>query len=509
MKLKIFNRIFWVSFSNLSLTLSSLVINILLTKYFPISGTTDALIAARNATEIVLKVILVGNLSSVIAPLFLERYLENKIEGIEFLFSNLKFILFIYNIVIIILFLYRIKFINFLVPGFSIENKTLVFEILFIYLIGNIFTIAISIITVMFNTLNLFHLTAVILVSSSFSQILFIFIFVHSLNIFSFPFFYLLGQVIGFIVSFLILLKKEKISFNNLFKIKFEPILTASKLLFPFLITLVFTEMNAIFYNRIISNLSEGDLTSINLAYRLFQAFNSIFTFAISTVFVFNLLPDSVNKNNKIIKNKLSSGIFNAVFLFIPIIVFIMFFAIDIVKIVFERGTFNSNNSIKIAKLLIIFFIGLIPQFIQTLFYKFILMLKKTIFVSITWSVINIFQILLFYLLANIYGIYGIALSQTISVLIAAIIFSFYLKKMKLLDFLIFFKLKYLQGFIVAFLCSYIFYFIRSIVFLNSFYLFLFLCISFIILIVMIMIAFPRIESINLIKRKLKEIFSM
>ena len=502
----------WVSLGNFSLTLVGLINNIFLTKYFKISDITDSLIIAKNITEIILKFILIGNISIIIAPLFIERFSLNKVNGMRFIYSIHNFFLLIFTGIIFLIIYYKEIIINFIAPGFTSSSKILASNILILYLIGNLFTLSISILNTIFNARKLFFNSSIVLLVSSIIQIILLFFLIKKFKIYSFPISFIISQFFGMLSIIILLVKDGNFNYKLLFIIKKEPILSTVKIILPFLITVFFTEINSLFYNRITSTLSEGDLTSINLAYKLFQAFNSVLIFAVSTVLVYDISQEIMDSKTELINAKISKSLYCVIFILITLTVFFCTFSQDIVKIIFERGSFNQFNTLKVGNILIIFFIGIIPQFIQAFFYKLILMLRKTAFVSVSWSAINIFQTILFFPLSKIYGIYGIALAQTFSVIVASIIFSIYLYKNNLFNLKVFFNIDYLKIFIVSLIIVVILALIKNFFLLNynvsGFFILIYFIASFIIFYVSLLNIITKTEAIIIIKNQINTLFS-
>ncbi|MBU8881158.1 murein biosynthesis integral membrane protein MurJ [Bacillus sp. FJAT-29790] len=188
-------------------------------------------------------------------------------------------------------------------------------------------------------------------------------------------------------------------------KIALPILLGGATLQFYFLIQRIFA-----------SSLEEGYLAALNYSSKLVQLPQSILMGAVTTV-IYPLIAKKVAEGNKKDLAKMySEGIQYMLFLMIPSTIFILFYAKDMVKVIFEYGSFDEKSSIMTSGLLKIFVFGMFAHAANLYVTRFFYAMERALLPVISGLLavfgVNVLIVLLF---IGDYGADAIAWGTTIS----------------------------------------------------------------------------------------------
>lgn len=200
-------------------------------------------------------------------------------------------------------------------------------------------------------------------------------------------------------------------------------------LVIPVFIGVAVNQVNAIVDRSLASTLGDGTITVLNSANRLNGFVLGIFIATIAAIIYPNLSKIS-SENDKDKFAKLVSQSINAVvLLIIPISVGAIVLAEPIVRIVFERGAFNSEATSMTAIALSCYSIGIIGVGLREILNKVFYSLQDTKTPMVNGALAMGMNIVLNIVLIKFLGHAGLALATSISALICIVLLFRSLKK--------------------------------------------------------------------------------
>ena len=390
--------------------------DIILAQTFGAGQITDAYLTALN-----IPVVLFDGISAALGTTFIPIYF--KIKSSKGKDEVNKFTSNILNIVILISFLFvllGIVFAPYIVKIFAVGfkgkvfdltvsySKILIFSMLFIatnglvssYLVacGNVYIS--GAITIPF---NIFVIIAIILASKTNSYIM------------------IYGTLIAYIAQFLFqlpLLIKEGYKHKLTINLKDENIRQILLLVIPVFLGSYINQINAVVNRTLASTLDSGSITALNYANKLNMFAVGVIAVAISTI-MYPILSKLASEGNiKLFKRNISKSINMIVIIMLPIMVIMTTFSTEIVKVLFEDGSFNSHDTYLTSTALFFYSIGILAYGLKELLAKSFYSLQDTK-TPVRNATISVFiNIILSIVLVRIMGIGGLALGSSISAMV-------------------------------------------------------------------------------------------
>lgn len=186
------------------------------------------------------------------------------------------------------------------------------------------------------------------------------------------------------------------------------------RVIMPLIVGSLFYKATTLYDRFFLSALPQGSISYIGYAYKIL----TILTLLVSKGLSLSLLPkmseNVVAKNATGLENNLYSGIYAALFVAVPVWIFLTVYRVPIIGEVFERKSFTSNDTLNVSDCLLFysgaFFAMILSSHLTNLLYA-----KKSTMVVVKIGVFGaLLNILLNYLLSQYIGFLGIALAFSI-----------------------------------------------------------------------------------------------
>ena len=201
------------------------------------------------------------------------------------------------------------------------------------------------------------------------------------------------------------------------------------KLALPIFVAGLFGQLYMVVDRRLASGLDAGSIASLNFANRLVQLPFGIFVMALSTV-VFPALADlAAQGNKKGFGEALSAGLRAMVILLVPATVGLIVLRHPIVRLAFERGSFDATDTAKTAFALGFYALGLLGLSTGTVLTRAFYSLHDTLTPVKIGILTALLQALLAILLVSPLAHGGLALANSIGVSLGAIAMFYLLRK--------------------------------------------------------------------------------
>jgi len=264
-------------------------------------------------------------------------------EAVEFTGFSVWIFFFGGLIISLILFILSDKLFRVYLPGASVKSLESTISLFKIVLIGIPFFSVSSILSAYLQAKFEFRLPSLSQLLLNIALIILVLAFHNSMGVKAIA----IGYVAGVILQLLLLLYfvQKKV---NLFQVKFFTkkkyfrFISASLILIMAIESLsqLFMFSDRYFYNSVES----GGIAALNYAINLYLLPLSIISLAISTA-IFPVLSKSIDENSTATEKHLNNFFSVNTLLFIPITIVLVFFGDTIIRVLFERGEFTTQDS--------------------------------------------------------------------------------------------------------------------------------------------------------------------
>lgn len=401
--------------------------DIVLAQTFGAGDITDAYLTALN-----IPVVLFDGISAALGTTFIPMFFKVKDssgeEGVNKFTSNVLNIVVILSLLFIVLgMIFAPYIVKLFAMGFSGDVLNLTVEYLQILLFSMIFIATNGLISsylvasgdvyisgLISIPFNIFVIAAIALGSITNSYVM------------------VFGTLIAYIAQFLFqlpFLVKKGYKHRFIINFKDENIKQVVYLVMPVFFGSYVTQINAVVNRTLASTLEKGSITALNYANKLNMFAVGVIVIALSTV-IYPVFSKLANENNmKGFKNYLSKSINIIIILMVPITIMIMDFSTPIVKVLFEKGSFDSHATYLTSTALFYYSIGMVAYGLREILAKGFYSLQdtKTPVKNATISVgINVvFSIVL----VKYMGIGGLSLASSISAILTTMLLFISLRK--------------------------------------------------------------------------------
>ena len=401
--------------------------DIVLAQTFGAGEITDAYLTALN-----IPVVLFDGISAALGTTFIPIYFKIKSskgqEEVNKFTSNILNIVIIISLIFVLLgvifapYIVKIFAVGFKGDVFDLTvnySKILIFSMVFIainglvssYLVasGNVYIS--GAITIPF---NIFVIIAIIFASVTESYVM------------------VYGTLIAYIAQLLFqlpLLIKKGYKHRLTVNLRDENIRQILFLVIPVFIGSYINQINAVVNRTLASTLDSGSITALNYANKLNMFAVGVIAVAISTIMYPILSKLASEGNKKLFKINISKSINMIVIIMLPIMVVMTTFSKEIVKVLFEEGSFNSHDTYLTSTALFFYSIGILAYGLKELLAKSFYSLQDTKTPVRNATISVVINIVFSIIIVNIMGIGGLALASSISATVTTMLLLISLRK--------------------------------------------------------------------------------
>ncbi len=214
---------------------------------------------------------------------------------------------------------------------------------------------------------------------------------------------------------------KSGYKYNVSLNLKDENIKKMIELIIPVFIGVGVNQINSIVDRSLASTLGNGYITVLNSANRLNGFVLGLFIISVTAV-IFPRLSKLSNDDKEAFIISVYKSINSIVMLILPISIGCIVLAEPVVKIVFERGAFNSNSTTITATALACYSIGMIGFALREILSKVFYSIQDTRTPMVNGALAMGMNIILNIILIKFLGYIGLALATSISALICIVL---------------------------------------------------------------------------------------
>lgn len=392
--------------------------DVLFAYYFGRSGEYDAYIIAILLPFFLRRIFAEGAFSTVFIPL----YTRKKGKDADLFASTAINLLIILTFTIyIFVFFFSPIFAKILGGGLEKEYLILASKLMKITFPFITFISIWSIFSGILYNENIFFISAISpALTNVFTILGIVFSYIFSIRIYGPTIGFLLGGFFQMLALMIYLNKKGYFHYH--FSLRKDYVKEIMGMFIPAFFGVAISHINSIVDTNVASWTGEGGVSTIQYALRLYQLPLAIFSVSIANVVLPRLSKLSFNNKKEAFVKEFKEAILISLFLTIPASSGLIVLSREIIKLIYQRGSFTENDTIITAFTLITYSIGIIFYSIHGILvrnYYSKLNTKKPTKISFIMVSINI---ILDIILAKFMGVAGIGLATSISGFIGMII---------------------------------------------------------------------------------------
>lgn len=396
-----------------------------------VSVNSDTYFYATNTITIIFAVI-GGAIGATFIPFLAELEREEKKQSENFINNIISILILLSLIISIIGIVFADKIMFLFAPGFfdkfSIEDLNLAIDVTRIMFMSFVFMSLYNILKGILNSNNIYLIPAS--VDLIFNIVLVIYL------IFLYKEYKMIGMAITIVIATAIqaiiqIPAFKKCGYRYRFKInlKDKNLFKILKLIVPIIIGMSVSQINMLVDKMLASKLDIGSMSIMNYATKVNLLLYTVVGMGITTVVYTQLSRIIAQKRYKDFSEQLRKSINLMSLIMIPCTLYIMIMSREIISFIYERGAFASETVRSTSIVLSILSIGMIFYGIKDLVNRAFYSLKdtRTPMINSAWAAfLNIIGNIV---LINRFGINGLAISTTISGIIATILLVIKLKR--------------------------------------------------------------------------------
>lgn len=418
------NKVFKATFIVMVMTILSRAIgfgrDILAAFHFGVESTYDIYVASVAIPESVFMIIGLA-ISTTFIPMLSEvKYNKNKEEMFKFS-SNVINILSVISIVIIILgLIFTKEIVNIFVPNFSSDKIELTIFLTRITL----FNVILLCINVCFLSIlqvcEDFIVPSLLGIFFNLPIIIYLLLF-KNVTVVGLAIANVLGNLMRILIQ-LPSLYKQGYRMNLHINLKDEKLKSMLILIIPVIIGAGANSINMLVDKSVASGLVTGSMAALEYSQRLIQFVSTAITTSLVSV-IYPIMSNRLNLGDKegFLKYLSKSIVIICLFL-IPITLGTMFLSNDIIRIIYERGKFNSNAVMLTSMALLGYAIQLPFLGVRDILNSSLFSMKKTKITTLNGIIGVVVNIVLSITLSKYFGVLGIAIATSISAIVIAVL---------------------------------------------------------------------------------------
>ena len=196
----------------------------------------------------------------------------------------------------------------------------------------------------------------------------------------------------------------------------------------PAVLALAVTQINLLVDNKIASYLADGSISSLQYGMRLFQLPLGVFAVSVATALLPRFSVARARGEDDRFTGYLNDGMVASALVLLPAMVGLLVIGTDVIRLLFEHGTFTSADTVRTARVLSYYLIGLVPYGWAYIFTRAFYALGRTFLPLVASSVAVAVNVALDLLLVSSMQEAGLALATAIAGVGSALILGLFLR---------------------------------------------------------------------------------
>ncbi len=399
-----------------------MVRDVLLANSYGISAMTDAFNAASSLPLLIYDVTLGTAIASAFVPVFNEKLTHSTKEEAERFGSNfLNIVVLLSALLVGVGMLFPQGALKIVAAG--MEGEALAYAIPLVRIILPVMCIAagVFIFVGILQSYEEFTGPALISLASNLVMIIYFLFFDRTFGIFGLGVAFTLGWLVQllFLVPYL---KKKKFRYSWTIDLKSRDIRRVLVLTLPLFVAALAQPINQLISTNISSTLEEGALATVNYAYRAYFIVAGIFSYALTNLFFPEMSRCFARKDTDGAKTICRGMLSTISAIVLPIMAFLGGNARPVIRLLFERGSFIAEDTLRVGTLLSIYTLAMIFYSYQEIFNKYFYSMQKVKVPVITAFAGIAVNLAVSLFAAKEWGVYGLALGTVAAAVVMAVI---------------------------------------------------------------------------------------
>jgi putative peptidoglycan lipid II flippase len=400
---------------------------------FGLSTTMDAYFAAIFVPTIVYMVLIAGTLSPLFIPILLQADESRNREKLSETFSVVtNFVLVFLSAIVGCAMITVHKWLALLFPGFDVSTIEVSARLIYVIFPSVLFVAVAGILTAVLNGFHKFALAALAPALSSIAVV------VAALLARGENAIYIVGTAtaLGFLLQFLLLVPATArlgIRYRLLLRFDHPAIAKLVRVGGPLLLYLAVANGSLFLERNLASRLATGAVSTLTYAMRLFAVPANFMAAPLAIVSYPQFAREAASEKHGDLRGQVSRMFRLVVFLFLPVTVWTIFNALPITRLLYERGQFQSGDSIVTSRALMFYGIGILPNAIAVILLRCFYAVQDTVTPLVAETVNLVFYAVVAILLTRRFGIAGLAGTRGLSFFLVTTILILVLWRKKLL----------------------------------------------------------------------------
>lgn len=405
-------------------------LQLLVAYYFGASTATDAYFMAFSTSELLGKILLGGSVTAVFLPIFIEKLTQGDRHEAWRMALNLFHVSAIALLALLLLLAFFTRpFVEFIAPGFDATTTMLTVDLLRVLLPAFFFYFLADLAVSMLHALKMFFVPALLRIIAPLVPIGLLLMAAPTLGIYALA----LGTTISAALQFVVVaraLSSRGFHYRMVLQITDPFLRRLLFLVYPFLLSMLVTQLAGIVYRILVSELTPGSLSALKYAEKVTQLITIICLNSVTAV-VYPLLSEKVSQRELTgVRDTLAGAVRLTTFLTVPIIIGIGFLHSSLIEFIYAHGSFTNAAAELTSGALVFLGIGLSINAISSILGHAVLAFQKSrvaVAVTITSQAVALY---LFVLLVPRLGHIGLALASSLVPLASGLLYFLYLRRL-------------------------------------------------------------------------------
>lgn len=216
--------------------------------------------------------------------------------------------------------------------------------------------------------------------------------------------------------------KKRGFHFYPHIDFKSKYIDRAIKISLPIMIGLGVDQINVIIDRTIASTFSSGSISSLTYANTIVTIVHTVIAVSINSIVFVEVTKHASAGKRELVVDEIFKGLEKALMLLVPAMVGLICFAQPIVKNLYERGNFDSTQTLITAEILVFYVIYIIPNGIRIIVQSYFYAYGRTKFCMYAGFVAVAVNIVFNLCLSRWMGVNGLAMATSLGIIVSTII---------------------------------------------------------------------------------------
>ncbi|MGM9986037.1 MAG: murein biosynthesis integral membrane protein MurJ [Bacillaceae bacterium] len=400
---------------------------VMLGSYYGTSYVVDAYVISLNIPGVLISG-MISALTVSFLPIFTELYKCKKDEAFSFLNHTITIVFLFLFIPLVLVECFPTFFISLFAPNIEIKTRLLAESLLQFLFPIVFFLFLIELLSAYLNSQHSFFATGYRWAVVNIITLLTFFALASTIGIYAL----ILGVLLGNMVQLIFTIyeaKKFGYCYTFTLRLKNSPFTKLLQLSVPAFITTMAMQINLMVDRSFVSALQEGSIAALNYAQKLYLIPTGLLAAPILTIMYTQFVHLGTEKRWDQYSKLFHYHLKCLFFLFVPIGVYLLFYAKELITLVYDYGSFNEDSIEKTKIALQAYALAALLYPMKDLLDRSLFSLKENKKIMIVSLVSILVNFLLCVLLIPPFGLGGAAFATSLSTLFSALFLYQYIKK--------------------------------------------------------------------------------